>query len=395
MVIAREKKIVLLLSFCQALFMTGNSLQFILGGLVGAQIAETKALATLPLTATIVGVMCSTIPASLLMKRIGRRAGFMAATVWGAGAMALAAWAVYDRDFWLFTLAMLLYGGYGGFAQYYRFAAADIASPQFRSRAISYVLAGGIAAAVAGPTLAKWSTDLFAPITFLGGYVVVCVLSVAATALLTFLDIPRPSEAEARAAGRPMRQIMAQPVFVVAVLCGMIGYGVMSLVMTSTPLAMIGCGFAVNDAADVIQWHILGMFVPSLFTGTLIARFGLLNVMLAGVALLLFCVIVAVSGLTWIHFAVALTALGLGWNFTFVGASTLLTEAYQPAERAKTQAANDFLVFGTVSLSSLSSGALLHFADWNTVNYMALPAVLLCGAALVWLKGHRRRTATA
>jgi len=329
------------------------------------------------------------------MKRIGRRAGFMAATVWGAGAMALAAWAVYDRDFWLFTLAMLLYGGYGGFAQYYRFAAADIASPQFRSRAISYVLAGGIAAAVAGPTLAKWSTDLFAPITFLGGYVVVCVLSVAATALLAFLDIPRPSEAEARAAGRPMRQIMAQPVFVVAVLCGMIGYGVMSLVMTSTPLAMIGCGFAVNDAADVIQWHILGMFVPSLFTGTLIARFGLLNVMLAGVALLLFCVIVAVSGLTWIHFAVALTALGLGWNFTFVGASTLLTEAYQPAERAKTQAANDFLVFGTVSLSSLSSGALLHFADWNTVNYMALPAVLLCGAALVWLKGHRRRTATA
>ena len=385
-----ERRNVGLLVACQALFMTGQSMLIILSGLVGVMLAPDPALATLPVSAVVVGTTLTTIPASLLMKRVGRRPGFMLAAVIGSMGAATAAWAIYLGWFWLFTLGTLIIGINAGFSQYYRFAAADAAGPAFKARAVSYVVAGGIVAAIAGPSLAKWTADLFAPITFMGAYVTVACLALITTLVLSRLDLPHLTAEERRSSGRPLGVIMRQPVFVVAVLGAMVGYGVMSLVMTATPLAMVGCGFDRADAADVIRWHILAMFVPSLFTGNLIQRFGVLQVMMTGVALLGVCAAFAVSGVELANFSLALVALGLGWNFTFVGASTLLTETYEPAERAKTQAANDFLVFGTVATASLSSGAVLHLFDWFAVNWLSLPFVAIAGTAMAWLFLKRR-----
>jgi len=386
---ARDVRNVGVLAACQALFMSSQSMHIIAAGLVGAMLAENRALATVPVTAVVVATVATTIPASLLMHRLGRQTDFMLAAVIGALGGALAAWGIWVQDFWVFVAGAFGMGVQGGFAQYYRFAAADVASPEFRARAISLTLSGGVVSALVGPQLAKWTTDLFAPVTFLGVYVTVCILAASAVALLMALDIPKLSHAEVRAGGRPLIEIARQPTFLVAVLCGMVGYGVMSLVMTSTPLAMVGCGFGVVDAATVIQFHVLAMFAPSFFTGTLIDRFGVLNVILFGMALLAAYVAVALAGIDILNFGVALTALGLGWNFAFVGASTLLTETYEPAERAKVQAANDFLVFGSVALASASSGAVLHLLGWDSVQMTAVPFVVTAVIALVWLKVRR------
>lgn len=387
---ARDVRNVGVLAACQALFMSSQSMHIITAGLVGAMLAENRALATVPVTAVVVATVATTIPASLIMHRIGRRAGFMLAAAVGALGGALAAWGIWEQMFWVFTAGAFGMGVQGGFAQYYRFAAADVAGADFRARAISLTLSGGVVSALVGPQLVKWTTDLFAPVTFLGVYVTVCVLAAAAVLLLTALDIPRLGAAESRAGGRPLSEIARQPAFVVAVLCGMVGYAVMSLVMTSTPLAMIGCGFGVGEAATVIQFHVLAMFGPSFFTGTLIDRYGVLNVIQAGMALLAGCVAVALAGIDILNFGVALTALGLGWNFAFVGASTLLTETYRPVERAKVQAANDFLVFGSVAAASASSGAVLHLFGWDAVQMVALPFIAAAVAALAWFRTRRR-----
>lgn len=393
MTLSRDRRNVLILAACQALFTTAQSMLIILSGLVGATIAAEKALATLPVSMVVVGTLVATVPASLLMKRVGRRPGFLAGAAIGLGGALTAAFAIYVADFWLFSFGCFLMGLNGGFAQYFRFAAADVAAPAFKSRAISLVLAGGVAAAVAGPELVKLTVDALAPIPFLGAYVALAGLPVLSAAFLAFLDIPRPSAAEGSERGRPLAAVLGQPTFVVAVLGGMVGYGVMSLVMTATPLAMVGCGFGVPDAALVIQWHVLAMFAPSFVTGSIIQRFGVLNVMLAGTGLLAACVAVALAGVDIGHFWIALVALGLGWNFTFVGASTLVTETYRPAERAATQAANDFLVFGSVAAASLSSGAVLHFFGWNAVQVFALPFVAAAALAILWLKRARRMAA--
>ena len=391
----RERKNVALLTLCQALFMTSQTTMIIIAGLVGyALLGADKALATLPVSASVIGVATSTIPASLLMKRIGRRAGFMVGTVFGIIGGLLAAYAIYIAAFPLFVASTFVIGCSVGFAQYYRFAAADVASPAFRSRAISFVVAGGVVSAFAAPSLVKWTTDL-APITFVGTYLVIVAITVTSTLVLTFLDIPPPTKEEAREPSRPLSEIARQPEFVVAILAGMISYGVMSLVMTATPLAMVGSGFGLGDAAHVIQWHVVGMFAPAFFTGSLIHRFGVLNIMLCGTLILLSCMVAALMGITFANFLFALTALGLGWNFTFIGATTLLTETYRPAEKAKAQATHDFLVFGTNATASLSSGALLHFLSWNAVHIVALPVVFSAMIAIAWLALRRRAEAAA
>ncbi len=365
---------------------------FTLAGLVGQVLADDKAWATLPVSAVIVAAATATIPASLLMKRIGRRAGFMVGTTIGLVGMLIASYAVWSSNFWLFVAGTFIVGINGGFAQYYRFAAAEVASKEFRSRAISYVISGGIAAAFIGPQIVRWTNDIL-PVPFLGSILSLTVLFVVTFLLISFLNVPNLSEEDIRSSGRPLFQISRNPTFIVSVLSGMVGYGSMSMIMTATPIAMIGCGFGVNDSASVIQWHVLGMFGPALFTGHLIHRFGVLPIIFSGLVLLLGCIAIAVAGIDIMNFTIALLALGLGWNFTFVGASSLLTETYQPSERAKVQATNDFLVFGTAAAGSLGAGALLNAFDWNTVNLFALPLILLTALVALWyaLTHHRKQ----
>lgn len=382
---------VALLAFCQALSMTGLNILVTTSSLVGYSLLEDKAFATLPMTLQVTGTMLSTIPASLLMARIGRRAGFTVGALIGfAGAM-LAAVAIFRSSFPLFCCGTALLGSYAGFAIFYRFAAADTASEAFRPKAVSLVMAGGIAAAIFGPEIAKWSRNLFEPVLFAGCYLMIAALCLTAVALLQFVRIPRPPRV-AFGAGRPLGEIVRRRGFVVAVLCGMIGYGVMNLVMTATPLAMVGCGLAFEQAAFVIQWHVLGMFALSFFTGSLIGRFGAARVMACGALLLLACVGVNLSGTDAPRFWTGLVLLGLGWNFLFVGASTLLTTVYTPIERAKVQALNDFLVFGMVSGTSFSSGVLLAHSGWTAVNLAVLP---LIGVALVAALAFGSRRAAA
>ncbi|WP_119458322.1 MFS transporter [Rhodospirillaceae bacterium SYSU D60014] len=389
-----NRRNVLILAACQALAMTGSSLIMTVSALVGQMLAAEKSLATLPLGLQFTATMLTTIPASLLMKQIGRRAGFTVGALIGAIGAGICTMAVFQNSFAGFCVGNALVGVAMGFALFYRFAAADAADERFRSRAISFVMAGGVVAAVSGPELAKWSRDLFEPVIFAGCFLVIAVLWLVAALLLQIVDIPRLTAEERRQSGRPLGEIARQPVFLVAALGGMVGYGMMSLVMTATPLAMVACAHSFRDAAFVIQWHVLGMFAPSFFTGHLIARFGVMNIMLTGVALLAGCVMVNLSGTDVLQFWVALVLLGLGWNFLYIGSTTLLTESYQPAERAKVQALNDFLVFGSVAASSFSSGALQNQFGWEAVNYAIIAPATLVFLAILWLR-RRRALATA
>jgi MFS family permease len=390
MPIAREKRNVAVLAAAQALFMTGATMLIIISGLVGFALAENKALATLPVSAAMIGNALTMVPASLLMERVGRRPGFILGALIGVFGAAVAAMGIFERDFALFVVGNVIIGIYAGFAQYYRFAAADESDPDFKGTAISLVLTGGVVAALVGPELAKWSSGLLAPPRFLVSYLVVAGLALAAAAVLWFLDIPRIRKEEISEPGRPLRRIMRQPVFLVAVFVGMMGYGVTILMMTAVPLAMAAYRHGLDHTAFVIQWHTVAMFAPAFFTGSLIRKFGVLNVMFIGTALLAGCVVAALAGVDLLQFFLGLTALGLGWNFTFIGASTLLIEAYLPAERAKVQAANDFLVFGSVATASLLSGALLDYVDWRAVNYFAVPFLLAAAGAVSWLAISRQ-----
>ncbi len=385
------KKNVLLLAAAQAMMMTGGSLLIATSALVGFRLSPDKSLATLPLALQMLAGLLTSIPASLLMGRIGRRAGFVLGSVIGMAGAALAAYAIVHESFALFALAAVLSGMLVGFGNYYRFAAADAASAEYKSRAISYVLTGGVIAALVGPNLASWTHDwLAAP--FAGSFVALTGIMLLSVLTLLFLDIPRTA-AETGVGGRPLAAIASQPAFVVAAIGGMFGYGVMALVMTATPLAMHGHHYAFSDTAFVIEWHVLGMFAPSFFTGHLIRRFGVLNVMLAGAALNATCVLVNLSGTSLAHYWLALTLLGVGWNFLFIGATTLLTETYVPAEKAKAQALNDFLVFGTVTLSVLSAGHLQHHFGWQAVNYGVIPLIAMTAIAIGWLLYMRRQQA--
>ncbi len=392
----RAQRNVAVLAGCQALLLTGNAILIALSPLVGFALAPDKAFATLPVTSYVVATALSTVPASLWMKRVGRRAGFMTGAVIGIGAGALSSYAIYSGDFMLFCAGTGLAGLYNACGQYYRFAAVDVASDSFKSKAISFVMAGGIVGAFLGPGSAILTRDVFPEHLFLGSYMSTMIFALLAIGLLTLVDIPPPGEQERQSGGRPLATIVAQPVFLVAVLGGMIGYGVMNLVMTATPLAMTACQHPFDDTAIVIQWHIVGMFAPAFFTGSLINRFGVLKIMLCGTLLMFACVAVALSGLEFLYFWTSLVLLGLGWNFLFVGGTTLLTECYAPAEKAKVQAANDFLVFGTVAAASLTSGTLLHLIGWHAVLLGALPFLAFTGLASLWLLRRRdKRGVTA
>jgi predicted MFS family arabinose efflux permease len=326
-----------------------------------------------------------------MMKRIGRRGGFMIGPLAGLVGATIAIHAITERDFWLFCVGSFLIGMLNGVGHYYRFAAADISGSGYRSRAISWVLAGGVVAAFAGPNLAAFNRDLIVGFPFAGSYASLLILYSLLIILAALLRIPPPTEAERRGAQRPLSEIARQPVFFVPVIGALIAYGVMNLVMTSTPLAMAGCGHSFGDTAFVIEWHVLAMFLPSFFTGHLIVRFGVLRIMGVGVVLLFGSVAANLSGVTVTHFVVGLTLLGLGWNFLFVGGTTLVTESYSPAEKAKTQGLNDLMIFGTVALTAAVSGVVHETAGWEMLNLLVLPFLLAALVLILWLSRARKR----
>ena len=386
-------KNVILLGLCQALGMSCSALIITITALIGNTLAPDKSLVTLPLALQFLAMMSSAAPASFLMRRFGRRAGFSLGALLGCVAGLLGMQAIFVGSFVLFCFSSILFGAFAAHVQFYRFAAADTASDAFRSRAISLVLAGGVLAAFLGPELAKWSLDLFAPVLYAGGYLCIGLLALVSLVLLQFIEIPRPNKAERGSSGRPLREIARRPDFTVAVLCAMIGYGAMNLVMTATPLAVVAHNHPFESAALVIQWHVVGMYAPSFFTGHLIHRFGVMPILALGAALVLGCVAVNLAGTDVIHFWAALVLLGLGWNFMFLGGTSLLTESYRPEERAKAQALNEFLVFGTVTCTALLSGALYNAFGWQAVNLGVVPPLALVLFAVLWL--GRRRAALA
>ena len=381
---------VTLLAVCQSMFACGQTTMFFVGSLIGAELATNKALATLPVSAVILGTALMTVPASLVMRRVGRRAGFMGAAAVGGIGFLTCALALYFSLFWVLCVGALTVGFYHAFCQYYRFAAADAATPEFRPKAISLGMAGGVVPGVLGPPLAVNSREIFPDIEYLGSYLALAALTMCILVLVSFVRIPRLSEAERKDTGRPLLEIMRQPRFIAAAGSSMIAYGIMSLLMTATPLAMRACDHPVDDAGFVIQWHVVGMFAPSFFTGHLISRFGLVKIMLTGAILLLLAVASALHGITILNFMASMFMLGVGWNFLFVGGSTLLTEVHTVSERGKTQAAHDFMVFATTAMGSFLSGQLLFHFGWERVNLMALPLIITVTLLVIWFAFIRR-----
>jgi predicted MFS family arabinose efflux permease len=396
-----KRRNVLLLALCQAAFMSSVSLVATVGSLAGHALAADKALATLPATAVVVGTAIGTIPASLLMRRAGRRLGFIAGTGFAIAGGLVAAAAIGMASFWLLALGCAFVGMSSAFGQLYRFAAAEAVPSADRSRAISIVLAGGLVASFVGPQLARMTADFFAT-TFAASFLVVPVLALVTILLLLGLRLPTAVSDQAAGPRRPLGAIVRQPTFVAAVVAQMTGYGAMNLLMTGTPLAMTAHhGHGLGDAVFVIQWHMVGMFLPGFFTGTLIQRIGERTTILLGIALNAASLAVAFTGVGVWHFWLALTLLGVGWNLMFVGGSTLVTRTYASAERATAQAANDFLIWATVAATSLSSGQLLHRHGWHAVVTTTVPllglatAALLAGAGVSWPRTFTGRGAVA
>ena len=377
-----------LLAVAQSLMMSANSLIVTSAALVGASLAEDKSLATLPLAALFIAIMLTSIPASLLMDRVGRKPAFIMVTSVGMSAGMLATWAIISHSFWLFVTATMLVGIFNGFGNYYRFAAADAVDSQLKSRAISWVMVGGVIAAFVGPNLANHTRTLIDGALFAGSYAALILVYLLSLLTVSALHLPhrfKNMQEHDSAAQRPLSEIARQPNFIVAIICAMLGYGIMSLVMTATPLAMQHHHHHFDSTVFVIQWHVLAMFAPSFFTGELIRRFGVRVIMSIGVLLGLVCVTLNLAGTTLSHFWLALMALGVSWNFLFIGGTTLLTETYTQTERAKVQATNDFIVFTTVALASLSAGYLQQRLGWQAVNWGVVPLLLVILASLGWL----------
>lgn len=380
---------IFLLACCQALLLTNAAGLIAMNGLVGYSLTDTKMLATFGATTYVLGSALSTMPMSLWMGRVGRRRGFMAGALINIGGCALAVLALWMRSFALYCVATAVIGIYNAVGLQYRFAATEVAAKADKARAISLVLAGGIAGGFLGPAITRWGKDLFAT-TFLGSFMLLAVVALVALAVQWLVDVPRPSLDEAAGGGRPLREIVRQPVFVVAALSAGLAYGLMNLLMTATPLAMDFCSHPYSAAAFVISWHVVGMYAPGFVTGSLIGYFGVLRVILAGAVVMAGGAVVALTGVTITHFIVALVLVGIGWNFMYTGGTTLLTDAYRPAEKARTQGANDFIMFTIMGLSSFSSGALVSSAGWEWMNWGALPFLALLAAVVTW---YARRSA--
>ena len=380
-----------LLALCQALLNTGNVLLVAVNGLIGQQLAPSATLITLPVACQFIGLMLATIPASLIMARIGRRKGFVLGNLIGLSGAILCLLALQEKAFALFCLGTGLIGVGIGFGMLYRFAAVEVCQPGYESRAISMVMVGGIIAAVLGPNLAVHSRELEVGAMFSGAFAVLAGLYLCALVLLTRVRIPPMTQSESGKAARPVMTIILQPRFLMAVLTGMISYAVMNLLMTATPLAMARCGYSFASAANVIEWHVLGMYLPSFFTGHLIRRFGERALMLAGSILMLVCIAVNLHGQTEWHFWTALFLLGLGWNSMFICATSYLTGAYRPEEKPRAQAANEFLVFGTVTMSALAAGWMEATLGWASMNVMMIPVVVVALLALLLLEPLRKQ----
>ncbi|MBA5776867.1 MFS transporter [Stappia sp. F7233] len=382
-----------LLAGAQALGGANASIIFLTAPLVGSSLlGADKSLATLPVSFFVLGIAFGTIPAGAIMHRFGRRVGFTAAFLFSALCSLLAAVAVFRASFPLLCVAILGQGLVGAFAQQFRFAAADTASEGFKPKAISWVLAGGVLAGVVGPQTVIYTKDLFDPILFAGTYIAQAGLALVCCAILSFIRVPNRESGPVAVKGRPLKEIFAQRRFIVAAACGVVSYSLMTFVMTATPLAMVGCGLSTEDAALGIQWHVIAMYGPSFFTGSLIARFGKERIVSIGLALLSGCAIVALNGVDVAHFWTALVLLGVGWNFGFIGATAMLTDTYRPNERTRVQSANDFLVFGFVAAASFSSGKILHIFGWETVNWIVIPFSAAALLLLGWLVLAERRT---
>ena len=382
----------ILLALCQGLFLTNNVVFIAINGLVGLQTAPASWMATLPITGYVVGGAVSTVLVARVQARWGRRRSFQLGLVVAALSAAGCAWAASNANFWMLVAFTFVAGFYSANASLYRFAGTELVAPAYKERAISLVLAGGVIGAFVGPNLANATRNLLA-VPFAAAYLAlvgVALLSLAALSTIHFPDHVKP--VAGAGTGRTLFEIARQPTFIVAMLAAALGYGVMNLLMAATPIAMQRCGLPFSDAALVLEWHVLGMFVPSFFTGHLVRRFGALPVMGCGVLLQALCIAVALSGVELMQFLVALLTLGVGWNFLYVGGSTLLTATYRPEEKNKAQGAMDFCVFSTLALSSLASGALVTTQGWTWLNLASVPAVLAVAAALLWLAMRQRHT---
>lgn len=385
----RDWRNVAVLAACQMLYNSGRSLLVATSPLIAYQIAPDKSLSTIPIFLAVVGTAAASIPASLLMRRVGRAQGFAVGSAIGVAGGLACIWGIETAGFLVFCLGALLFGFFSGFAQLYRFAAADVASDEFKSRAISLVLTGGLVAAFVGPELAKLGQHMVEHRPFMASYGFLTALTILSGLVVMAVDIPKLSPEEAKDGGRSIGQIMRQPIFIVATLCATVGQAVMNLLMTSTPLAMHHANHLFSSTALVIEWHIFFMYAPGFFTGSIIKRLGITPVIAIGIAIQAICVLIALTGQEVMHFWAAMALLGLGWNFAFTASTNLLTQAHTPAERAKTQAATNFIIFSVVAVCAISSGALMHAFGWTWVNLGALPLLLLSLAAAVWL-GRRR-----
>ncbi|TCL09624.1 putative MFS family arabinose efflux permease [Shimia isoporae] len=388
---SRAKRNVLILVLAQAFLGAQMPLIFTIGGLAGQSLASNLCFATLPISLIVLGSMVSATPLSAIMQKYGRRFGFLVGTTGGALGGAIGAYGLYLNSFTVFLIGSFMTGVYMSAQGFYRFAASDTASDEYRPKAISYVMAGGLLSAIIGPQLVKVTSDSMV-IPFLGAYLAVIAINVIGSLLFFFIDIPKPPAPAADAPkGRTRWELITTPRIAVSVICAMVAYALMNLVMTSTPLAVVGCGFEQNDAANVVTAHVLAMFAPSFFTGHLIARFGVEKIVGAGILILAGAGAVALQGVQLENFFVALILLGFGWNFGFIGATTMLTSAHTVEERGRMQGMNDLIVFGGVTVASLASGGLMNCSGgdavtgWTSVNIAMAPFLMLAGGALIWL----------
>ncbi len=368
---------VIILSLCQALLSSGSILLVSVTPLIGRSLAPSYQWITFPVAMQFIGLMAATIPASLIMQRFGRRRGFILGNLTGITGAACAIVALSYNHFWLFCSATTLIGVGIGFSTLYRFAAIEVCKPEHKSQAISLIMAGGVLAAVLGPNLSIYSQKLMPQLGFSAAFLGLLALYLIALFLLTQVNIPPLSPSQLKEKQRSLMTILLQPVFLVAAVAGMVSYAVMNLLMTSTPLAMHRCGFGFSDSALVIEWHVLGMFVPSFFTGYLIRYLGFAKMISFGCILMLVCVAINVHGDTHSHFMTALILLGIGWNFMFITATRLVSESYSPAEKGKTQASNEFLIFSMVTMSALASGWLESALGWRKLNLVVIPLLIL------------------
>lgn len=392
------KRAAFTLAVAQSILGAAPPIAISMGALAGVYLlAEDKSLATAPVTTFNVGTAVGALIAGWLGQLIGRKPSFMGGSLVTALGGATAAAGLFSASFWLFAIGLMVVGLGSGFVQQFRFAAADNSPSSFKPQAISWVLGGGVISAILGPQAVIFTKDLFLPVEFAGAYLSIIVFGLVGFAILAFLRLevpPQMAKGEVRDTGRPLGAIISEPRFLVALLCGVSSYALMSLVMTGAPLAMVGCGFTVNEATLGIQWHVLAMFAPSFFTGKLIARFGKERIVAAGLVILIGCAVVALQGIELWNFWLSLVLLGLGWNFGFIGATAMVTDCYRPEEKGKVQGFHDFVLFGTVALSSLMSGKIFLVWGWDALNWMIIPVTGVCLLALAWLLVAKKTVAT-